>query len=155
MKKIAVLFAVILMASGCGSSKKVSEGHDIAVRLIESGMFRISIEETYRQPNYLPQPELGSYIVYDHGNVNFMLNPTSRYASKNVETRYLKKNAILTPAKGRGYVIKFKTESYRSRDEYIEFTIDPYKNIVNGSVYYSWNTLNYKFKGKILPLNYD
>ncbi|MDE5890754.1 MAG: hypothetical protein K2H10_07050 [Bacteroidales bacterium] len=154
MKKIAVLFAIVLMASGCGSSKKVSEGHDIAVRLIESGMFRISIEETYRQPNYQPQPELGSYIIYDHGNVNFMLNPTSRFASKNIKTRYLRRDAIVTPVKGRRYVIQFKTESYWSRDEYIEFSIDPYKNIVNGSVY-SWNTLSYRFKGKILPLTYD
>ncbi len=147
MKKIAVLFAMVLMVSGCGSSKKVSEGHDIAVRLIESGMFKITIEEAYRKPDYLPLPGLGSHIIYDNGHVSFMLNPASQIAGDFIENSYSKKNAAVMPVKGKRYVIKFKNESYWARDEYIEFSI-------NGTVY-KWNKLSYRFKGSISPLAYD
>lgn len=58
------------------------------------------------------------------------------------------------PVKGKRYVIKFKNESYWARDEYIEFSIDPSKNIINGTVY-KWNKLSYRFKGSISPLAYD
>ncbi len=154
MKKIAVLFAMVLMVSGCGSSKKVSVGHDIAVRLIESGMFKITIEEAYRKPDYLPLPGLGSHIIYDNGHVSFMLNPASQIAGDFIENSYSKKNAAVMPVKGKRYVIKFKNESYWARDEYIEFSIDPSKNIINGTVY-KWNKLSYRFKGSISPLAYD